>query len=164
MAEPTEVYNLSDSEVESDCFDPYECDPVFQTKEELDKFLKTCNIQKNVDSDDEDIDYVFKVKKKCSCGQCADIYSGNYEHICCQQYSKWKKDCNSEERFHCITQISAFSAATNQYAVRNILLQLHRQRKMKITGLPKNNQMRYGFYKASILFIGKLYKSNFCYY
>ena len=69
MAAPIEEYQLSDSEVESDIFDPYECDPVFENREELDQFMKSCNV-KPQDSDEEDIDYNIEIKKVCSCNNC----------------------------------------------------------------------------------------------
>ena len=50
--EDPENWALSDSDGSED-FLPYECDPEFKSKEELDEFIKSCDI-KPADSDDED--------------------------------------------------------------------------------------------------------------
>ena len=149
-----ENYALSDSD-SSDEFLPYECDPQFKNKEALEEFIKSCDI-KPADSDDEDLDYTFKVTKNCTCGLCGDISTENYEHICCQQYEKWKCHINDGETVNCITKSVAFSQATNHYAVRNLLLNLNRRNKTKMSDPQENKQMRFAFYKASILFIGEM--------
>ena len=118
---------LSDSD-SSDEFLPYKCDPQFKTKEALEEFMKSCDI-KLTDSDDEDLDYTFKVTKNCTCELCGDIYTENYEHICCQQYEKWKCHIKDGENVNCLTKSVTFSQTTNHYAVRNLLLSLNRRNK-----------------------------------
>ena len=79
-----------------------------------------------------------------------------YEHICCQQYEKWKFHINDGENVNYLTKSVAFSKTTNHYAVRNLLLNLNGRIKTKMSDLPENKQMRFAFYKASILFIGEM--------
>ena len=105
--EAMEESNLSTEE--DDCIDPFDSDPLpFQSKEQLDKFMKSCNIKPAVNSDDEYVDFTAKAIKHCTCEKCVDMYSGSYEHICCHQYSKWTKYVNSEDNTACITHTSTF--------------------------------------------------------
>ena len=83
---------MSESEDESEeAFDIYGADPVFDSKEELEEFMKSCNIQllrKDNDHDKNDpicYDTQKKIEAKCSCGNCEVIWSGDFQHICCQQ-------------------------------------------------------------------------------
>ena len=79
---------LSENEFESDdSIDLFSEDPVFQTKEELDKFLDSCNIKRE-EKDYGDVNFKQHDGKECSCELCEDIWSGEYEHLCCQQNSK----------------------------------------------------------------------------
>ena len=83
-----EECQLSDSEEEdTDSYDPYESDPKFKSKKELEDFMSGCDISKSDDIADEDIDYKshIGIKKTCTCGQCEDIWSEDFEHICCHQ-------------------------------------------------------------------------------
>ena len=137
---PTSIYSLWDSD-SGDEFLPYKCDPQFKTKEALEEFIKSCDI-KPAHSDDEDLDYTFKVANNCTCGLRGDITTENYEHICCQQYKKWKCHINDGENVNCITKSVAFSQATNHHAVRNLLLNLDRRNKTKMSDPPENKQMR----------------------
>jgi hypothetical protein len=147
-----EEYQLSESD-DSDSFRPYECDPIFDTKQDRDKFVKSCDI-KPAESDDDNLDYSSNTKKICSCGKCDDIWSGTYEHKCCKQYTKWKRHAGQEEEEKCIVDIEAFRLATNHYALRNLLLILDQKNKSQMKDPPANNQMRFAFYKAAILLIG----------
>ena len=157
--EPEEDFGLLDliSDDSDEDFDPYAVDPTFGTKEELDKFLHGCDLQKDKSSDSEDTNFeeYRSVKKVCSCGKCGPIFSGEYEHICCHQTNNWRKFVSDEESKFCIIHAEAFNQATNYYAVRNLLLHLNRKKELIISDPPSNRQMRYGFYKASIQFIGK---------
>ena len=58
------------------------------------------------------------------------------------------------EATSCITKSQPFKDATNCYAVRNLLLHMHRQKKIKVQDPPENAQMRLGYYKSALLFIG----------
>ena len=150
--EAMEESNLSTEE--EDFIDPFDSDPLpFQSKEQLDKFMKSCNIKPAENTDEEDVDFTAKFVKHCSCEKCVDMYSGSYEHICCHQYSKWAKYANSDETTACITETLAFQQATNHFAVRNLLLQINRKARSYISDPPPNNKMRFAFYKASFLFI-----------
>ena len=83
-----EQWQLSESdEDEGDIFDPYESDPKFETVEELEEFLAGCDLSKAAEIGEEKIDYELhqSVQKVCTCGQCADIWSDGFEHVCCQQ-------------------------------------------------------------------------------
>ena len=136
--DPLEEYVLSESEADSSGeLNPYSCVPVFETEPELRDFSKTVDTKTKVD--EEDIEYDLEAKKECVCHNCEDIYSGTFEHICCQQYENWKKYVDEQEKKQCVTVTSAFQQATNPFAVRNLLLQLHRQKKIKISDPPENN-------------------------
>ena len=78
---------FSDSDQDSDG-DIYGADPVFKSKEDLDKFMRSCKIQTSRTSGDkEELNFHAQrsIKKNCTCGKCQDIWSGDFEHICCQQ-------------------------------------------------------------------------------
>ena len=78
---------LSDSDQESDG-DIYGADPVFKSKEDLDEFMRSCKIQTSMKSGDkEELSFHAQrsIKKNYTCGMCQDIWSGDFEHICCQQ-------------------------------------------------------------------------------
>jgi hypothetical protein len=151
--EAMEEGNISFEE-EDEFLDPFACDPPpFKSKEELDKFMKTCNIKPADNSDNEDVNFMTVLTKSCTCDKCVDMWSGDYEHICCHQYSKWRKFASSDEATHCITSTEAFQQATNHFAVRNLLMQINRKNRSHISDPPPNNKMRFAFYKASFLFI-----------
>ena len=83
---------LSESEEDSDTV-LHGADPIFSTKEELDQFIASCNIQKGRERGSEDwgrvcFDRQSKIKKDCTCGQCSEIWYGDFEHICCQQVER----------------------------------------------------------------------------
>ena len=59
-----------------------------------------------------------------------------------------------EESGGCIVTTNSFHDATNQFAIRNLLLHINRDKKVYTMDPPLNKQMRFGFYKASHLFIG----------
>ena len=84
-----EEFEFSDSESEISC-DLYGDDPVFETKESLDEFLRSCDIQRGKRDVEENIcfDQVKGISKNCSCERCEDIWSGDFEHLCCQQGKK----------------------------------------------------------------------------
>ena len=67
---------------------------------------------------------------------------------------RWSVLVSEEEAKGCITASQPFKDATNSYAVRNLLLDMHRQRRIRLCDPPENKQMRFGFYKAALLFIG----------
>ena len=67
---------------------------------------------------------------------------------------RWDILVDAEEAKGCITESKPFKDATNAYAVRNLLLHMHRQKKIKFNEPPENKQMRFGFYKSALLFIG----------
>ena len=61
---------------------------------------------------------------------------------------------SQEESESCIAVSKSFQDATNSSAVRNLLLHMNREKKLIVRNPPENKQMRFGFYKASHLFIG----------
>ena len=140
-----EEFKLSESEEDEDDCEPSISDPTFESKEERDAFLEKCAIKTN-DSEDN-IDYSFLTKKVCTCQVCDDIYSGSYEHICCQQYDKCRKYVKENSNV-CITETEAFTQATNHFALRNLLLQMHRSKMTIICDPPKNKNMRFAFYRV----------------
>ena len=81
---------------------PYQCDPSFKNREDLEQFLKGCDnrVESNSDSEDENVDLEGwkDIKKDCTCGLCGDISSNGFEHLCCQQIDKWKKNALGRER------------------------------------------------------------------
>jgi hypothetical protein len=113
MESQEEQWQLSDSEEEEliDNFDPYENDPTFDTSQELRDFLRSCDNAKARDSDEEDIDYKSyeSVKKICSCGKCEDIWSGSFEHVCCQQTDRWKETVSETEASGCLVESEPFN-------------------------------------------------------
>lgn len=148
-----ETSQISIPEENEENEDPFECDPTFETKSDLDAFLKTCNLKRGGDSDEEDVDFDYSVKRECNCNICEDIFSGSYQHLCCHQYNKWNMWCDSSEVSKCITETVAFQQATNHFAVRNLLMQMVRKRKSTISDPPPNGKMRKAFYRATYLFI-----------
>ena len=68
--------------------------------------------------------------------------------------TRWKGLVSGEESKGCVVDSIAFNAASNSYAVRNLLLQMHRQKEISVSDPPENRQMRFGFYKAAHFFIG----------
>jgi hypothetical protein len=106
-----EQWLLSDSEEEEGPdFDPYQCDPQFESEKELNDFLATCDTGQATESDEEDIDYksARETEKICSCGLCDDIKSTpwpgseeTFEHICCQQTDRWKDTVSEVEAGGC---------------------------------------------------------------
>ena len=87
-----EEFQLSESDEDSDqSFDIYGADPVFESKEKLDEFMASCNLEKskgldeNVAGDDFLVDAQNKIEKNCTCNKCEDIWSDLFPHICCQQ-------------------------------------------------------------------------------
>ena len=67
---------------------------------------------------------------------------------------RWKTLVNDDEIKSCLVKSQAFKDATNAFAVRNLLLHMQREKQMKLKDPPSNEQMRFGFYKSSLLFIG----------
>ena len=91
-----EEFILSESEEDSDdTFDVYGADPVFNSKDELDDFMASCNIERGKKgSNKESKEKVFyeeqkKVKKNCTCKNCEDIWSDDFQHICCHQVKRY---------------------------------------------------------------------------
>ena len=87
-----EEYDLSESDGEyDDISNLYSADPVFSNKEELSEFMASCNVEKSSQSSKSNgkdtICYETQktIKKNCSCGNCGDIWSNDFEHICCHQ-------------------------------------------------------------------------------
>ena len=86
-----EEFQVSDSDEDVDeAFDIYGADPTFKSKEELDEFMASCKLEmskKTERNETEEIcfDAHSKIIKKCTCSNCEDIWSENFEHICCQQ-------------------------------------------------------------------------------
>ena len=127
--------------------------------------MATCDTSQATVSDEEDVDYesVKDIEKICSCGNCSDIWSTpwpgseeSFQHICCQQTDRWKEIVSVEEAGGCIVNSEPFKQATNMFVVRNMLMQLHGRGRIRITDPPQNVQMRYGFFRSALLFIGKL--------
>ena len=139
---------------------PYQCDPSFKNREDLEQFLKGCDnqVESNSDSEDENVDLEGwkDIKKECTCGLCGNITSNGFEHLCCQQIDKWKKNVSMEEQKSCLTEATGFNMATNKFAVSNMCFQLMRRRGRKLLGNQalENNQMRFGYYRSAHLFIG----------
>ena len=77
--------------------------------------------------------------------------------------SRWKNIVSESEAKGCIVDSKPFKEATNSFAVRNLLFHMHRERKVKVADPPENKQMRYGFYKSALLFIGMFFKFAFFY-
>ena len=78
-----------DSESDENC-DLYGDDPVFETKEDLDAFLGSCHLEK-VKPCDKEVNVCYEhsgMEKNCTCGFCEDIWSGQFQHICCKQKKK----------------------------------------------------------------------------
>ena len=87
-----EELEFSESEDEiDDISDLYGADPVFNTKEELSKFMASCNIEKSKKYENQHKSDTIcyedqkRIKKKCTCGKCENIWSDSFEHICCHQ-------------------------------------------------------------------------------
>ena len=82
---------MSDCEFESDdSGDLYDDDPIFESKEELEDFMSSSKVEKKSDENDDPISFELQsnVNKECVCHCCDDIWSGTFEHICCQQIKK----------------------------------------------------------------------------
>ena len=120
----TEDSDSSESNFEDYNVLPYQCDPYFKNREDLEQFLKGCDnrVESNSDSEDENVDLEGwkDIKKDCTCGLCGNIASNGFEHLCCQQIDKWKKNVPVEEQKSCITETAGFKMATNKFAVSNM--------------------------------------------
>ena len=77
------------------------------------------------------------------------------EIIFIQIIFSWKSLVSDQESKACIVNNVPFRESTNSYAVRNLLLHMNRKKEISVVDPPQNRQMRFGFYKASQLFIGK---------
>ena len=91
-----EEFMLSDSDSdEGEDFDVYGADPIFETRGELEQFMATCNIQKTEkDSKLEPSERICyddqkKIKKNCTCDNCEDIWSEEFQHVCCHQIQRY---------------------------------------------------------------------------
>ena len=84
-----EELQLSESDYESeDGCDIYDADPVFVNQEDLDEFLTSCKIEKAKKvGEGEQVNFNTQkgIMKLCTCKNCEDIRSGDFEHICCHQ-------------------------------------------------------------------------------
>ena len=157
-----DVCQLSDNSGDDDILNPFDTDPVFQTKEDLEEFKATCDL-KAADSDHEEVEYDYSVKKVClenTCGKWKDICSKDYEHMCCQQFSNWKVLCGESEMSKCITETDAFTQATNHFALRTMIIQRNRKKRIRIPDPPTNNMMRYAYYLACYLHIDGVSKKR----
>ena len=150
-----------DEECEKDALAPYQNEPCFDTKQDLENFMKTCeknNVNLSVDSEDENVDTANWVglEKNCTCGLCDEIKSGEFQHLCCQQVTAWKTKVSVAEKAFCLTKAEGFKMATNMYAARNLVYQMLRRKGRRALGNenPSNRQMRFGFYRSAHLFIG----------
>jgi hypothetical protein len=109
-------------------------------QDELDQFYQSCDLSKYQDSDEDIVDYEsFKsIKKNCTCGKCQNIWSEKYEHVCCHQTHKWRDTVSGTEAEGCIVNSDSFQQPTNMYAVRNMLMQMHRKKRVKNSDPPAN--------------------------
>ena len=68
----TEDSDSSESNFEDYNVLPYQCDPYFKNREDLEQFLKGCDnrVESNSDSEDENVDLEGwkDIKKDCTCG------------------------------------------------------------------------------------------------
>ena len=151
VMETQEQWQCSDSEEEEEG-DPSTWDPCFETQDELDQFYQSCDLTRYQDSDEDIVDYEsFKsIKKNCTCGKCQDIWSENYEHVCCHQTHKWRDTVSDTEAEGCLVDSDPFQQATNMYAVRNMLMQMHRKKKVKISDPPANRHHCFTFVRSYI--------------
>ena len=79
----TEDSDSSESNFEDYNVLPYQCDPYFKNREDLEQFLKGCDnrVESNSDSEDENVDLEGwkDIKKDCTCGLCGNIVSNGFE-------------------------------------------------------------------------------------
>ena len=86
-----EEYMCSESESESDSENLYDEDPVFESREELERFMNSCDLSTVPPLPEESVTVSYDssgVEYKCTCSQCEIIWSGTYQHLCCHQVKK----------------------------------------------------------------------------
>ena len=149
---------------------PHRKDPVFDTPEDTQEFLRSCDIVKvrkpppNQPS-----------KNECTCMKCEvivwrEMNLGIYEHLCCRQLKAWKARCPLDDTVTCVTQSEAYVAVTNKHAVQNLLVMLsqtgpHEDEGVALQDPPSNRNMRFGSYKVEwtiyVMSTPSFYYSNF---
>ena len=140
---------------------PYQKDPVFDSTEERDSFVDSCNVVKIPAS-------LVKqpMKNVCTCEKCGDTIewkktpAGSYEHICCRQMKTEQTNFSTDNIAQCVTESEAYIAVTNKYAVHNVLLMSKQElsdQGLEMQKPPSNDNWRFGCYKAaSLLLEGKV--------
>ena len=88
-----EDFHLSDLDCDTksdDSVDLYGEDPVFESKEELEKFMESCDLGVRNESEEEEVCYELTegIENSCTCKMFEDIWSHGYEHLCCHQSEK----------------------------------------------------------------------------
>ena len=102
---------------------PYKQDPVFDSIEEKDSFVNSCNVVKI-----PDLLVKQPMKNVCTCEKCGATIewkktpAGSYEHICFRQIKTGQKNFSTANIAKFVTESEAYIAVTNKYAVHNVLL------------------------------------------
>ena len=138
------------SNVEEEHVRPYEHDPSFKSKEELEHFLKGCDnrIESESDSEDENVDYESwrGVRKLCHCTvDIVKILSRMASNTCA--VSRWT---SGRKMLTNRAEVVGFSMATNVFAVSNMCYQLMRRKGRKLFGNRSHDVKRLSGDSASV--------------
>ena len=131
---------------------PYRQDPMFESKEEADRFVESCAVIKT-----PLVPLKLTEKNRCDCEKCGEVLvwkktsTNSLEHLCCKQVKNWQEKLENES-VKCVTTCEAYIAVTNIHAVRNVLLMCKQDLSEKgqvLQNPPSNENWRYGCYKAT---------------
>ena len=135
---------------------PYRQDPTFETCEERDRFVDSCNIVKTTA-----VPVRQPMLNICTCEKCENTIewkktpAGSYEHICCQQMKTWQE---IDSNVQCVTDSEAYIAVTNRHAVQNVMLLCKQElsdQGLELHKPPSNDNWRFGCYKTKDYLITK---------
>ena len=132
---------------------PYRNDPCYETKEEADRFVASCEVVKI-----PTIPLKQAEQNSCDCEKCGEVLvwqktsNASFEHLCCRQVNNWQGRIDEGETVKCVTTCEAYLAVTNKHAVHNVLLMCKPDLSEKgqvLQNPPSNENWRYGCYKAT---------------
>ena len=139
---------------------PYRQDPTFQSSEERDIFVDSCNIVKATA-----VPVKQPMQNICICDKCEDTIewkktpAGSYEHICCRQMKTREDKFATESNVKCVTDSEAYIAVTNRHAVHNVMLLCKQElsdQGLELHKPPSNDNWRFGCYKTKDYLITRI--------
>ena len=141
--------------------DPYRFDPIFESRNELNRYFGYPSSDDDVsdimeegeDYSREESEYVGekeKAREVCECDKCDEEPGdeGVLHRCCCITRQTWEDKLEPEESVKCLTDSEAFKAVTNPHSIRlNLKIEAQSKRKgkhFKTKDPPTNELMRIG--------------------